>query len=485
MLWTIVGVLWCAGVSSAGAQTWREVKGENFTVFSDASERRVRTIAWQFEQMRSAMAEGLPWATVTLDRPVVVIAVRDENAMRALVPQYWEQRGGTRPASVFTGGQDRYYIALRADIEVEDQGQNPHAAAYWAYSALVLQRSLGGRLPLWVTNGLAAVLSNTIVRAREVEFGRPMPWMADRAKEGPRLPLAELFAVDRSSPYYAGGITRERFDAQSWALLQFLIFGYKDNAGPRFDQLVQQLAAGVPSEAAIASVYGSVAALETAYLLYVQQSVYAYGRLPTNTAIVEEKLPARQASPAEHAAVRAAFHVAMNRPAEARALIAASRKADATSPFADDAEALLLDREQQTEQARETFARAAAAGSTSYWTYYRLASLRAGPTMSTDDRSAIAPWLERAAALNPRSPIAFAFLADIQASLNRTDAAIVSSRRALELDKTNVTNHLRLVRLLVTASRQDEARAVAREALPLATPQQRTALESILGSSGN
>lgn len=175
----------------------------------------------------------------------------------------------------------------------------------------------------------------------------------------------------------------------------------------------------------------------------------------------------------------------MNRLAEARALIATSRKADATAPFADDAEALLLDREQQTDQAREMFARAAAAGSTSYWTYFRLASLRAGPTMSTEDRSAIAPWLERATALNPRSPSAFAFLADIQASLNRTDAAIVSARRALELDKTNVTNHLRLVRLLVTASRHDEARTVASEALPLATPQQRSALESLLGASGN
>jgi tetratricopeptide (TPR) repeat protein len=291
--------------------------------------------------------------------------------------------------------------------------------------------------------------------------------------------------VTSSTPYYRGGVTRERFDAQSWALIQFLIFGYKDNAGPRFDRLIQQLASGVPADAAVASVYGSVAALEDAYLLYVQQSVYSYGRLPTNTAIVEEKLPARQASPAEHAGVRAAFHVTMNRPAEARALIAASRTADAAAPFADDAEALLLDREQQTEQARELFARAAAAGSTSYWTYYRLASLSASTAMSTDERAALVPWLEQATSLNPQSAAGFAFLADIQASVNRTDAAIAASRRAVDLDKGNVTHHLRLARLLVAATRLDEARAVAREALPLATPQQRAMLESVIGSAGN
>ena len=70
------------------------------------------------------------------------------------------------------GAPDAYYIALRADVQVEAQLQNPHAAAYWSYSALVLQRGLGGRLPLWLTNGLAAVLSNTIVRNNEVDaFG--------------------------------------------------------------------------------------------------------------------------------------------------------------------------------------------------------------------------------------------------------------------------------------------------------------------------
>jgi len=258
-------------------------------------------------------------------------------------------------------------------VQVTAQLQNPHAAAYWAYSGLVLQRALGGRLPLWLTNGLAAVLSNTIVRNNEVEFGRPQPWMAERAKEGPRLPLPALFAVDHDSPSYRGGVDRERFDAQTWALVQFLIFGNKDNAAARFDQLIGQLAAGVPSEQAVTAVYGSVAALDEAYLLYVHQGVYSYSRLPTDTAIVEAQLPARVAAPADHMASRAAFHVAMNRPVEARALIAAARQADPASPAADTVEAVLLDREQHADEARNLFAKAAEAGSSSFWTYYRLA----------------------------------------------------------------------------------------------------------------
>lgn len=108
----------------AGAQTWREVKTEHFTMVSDASEGRARRIVWQFEQMRRALQDGFPWMQVDVDRPVMVIAVRDENSMRAIAPQFWEQRGA-RPGSVFVGGADRHYIMLRTDLEVEDQLMNP------------------------------------------------------------------------------------------------------------------------------------------------------------------------------------------------------------------------------------------------------------------------------------------------------------------------------------------------------------------------
>jgi len=481
----VVMALVLAGVDAAGAQTWREVRGENFIVVSDSSERRVRSIAWQFEQMRAAVAEGLPWVNLNLDRPVYVIAARDENGMRALAPQYWEQRGGIRPASVFVSSQDAHYIALRADTEVTDQLQNPHATAYWAYSALVLQRSMGGRLPLWVVNGLAGVLSNTIVRPRGVEFGRPQPWMAERAKEGPRLPLPQLLAVTHASPEYRSGIARERFDAQTWALVQFMIFGLKDNAGPRFDQLIQRLAAGVPSEEAIASVYGSVAALDEAYQLYVHQSVYSFGTLPTSTAIVEDKMPSRVADPAEHATIRAAFHVAMNRPVEARVLLAAARKASPESGTADSIEALLLEREKQTDQARELMARAAARNTTSYWTYYRLATMHTNGPMTAADQATVEPWLERATTLNPRFGPAWAFLSDIQASRRRTPEAIESARRALDLDRSEISHYLRLTRLLMMADRVDEAKAVAQQAAPLATPQQRQTLESLVNRAAN
>ena len=35
-----------------------------------------------------------------LNKPLVVIAVKDEISMKALAPSYWEQKNGVRPATV-------------------------------------------------------------------------------------------------------------------------------------------------------------------------------------------------------------------------------------------------------------------------------------------------------------------------------------------------------------------------------------------------
>jgi hypothetical protein len=50
-------------------------------VVSNAGDGRARNVAWQFEQIRAAIQIGWPWARVQLDRPVIVVAAKDENSM--------------------------------------------------------------------------------------------------------------------------------------------------------------------------------------------------------------------------------------------------------------------------------------------------------------------------------------------------------------------------------------------------------------------
>jgi len=482
--WSLAAALVVARTASA-ADAWIQVKTDHFTVVSNASERRARNVGWQFEQVRAAIAKGWPWARVELNRPVFVIAVKDEDSMRAMAPEFWQQRGGTRPGSVFATGSDRHYVLLRADIEEEGQGMNPYSQAYWSYSALVLEASFNRGLPLWLTNGLASVLSNTVVGDKEIVFGKPLPWLVERAQTSPHVSLAELFAVDRQSPYYRQGVTRERFDAQCWALVQFMLFGEKAAVGRRLNQLSAMLQNGVASDAAVREVYGSLDALDQAYSLYLHQGVFTYGRLQVASDTSALKAPVEKLSLAESDADRAAFHASMGRAVEARALLAEARRADPSLAIPDEVEGMLLDREQKSDEARQVFAKAVAAGSKNYYVYYRLASLASGPGMTVESMTTLAGHLDQATKLNPSFGPAFGYLASVELQLNHGDRAVDAAQHAITLEPGNASSRMILANAFVRLSRRDEALKAAQDALPLARNQQEYAsIQSMIASLG-
>ena len=227
LVWLVVDV--------AAADEWIEVKSAHFTVVSNASERSTRKLVWQLEQVRSATAALWSWAKAELNKPLSVIVLKDENSMRALAPQYWEERRSVRPASVWVTAPDANYLVLRTDVEVEQQGTiNPYITAYASYIDLVIGQSLGPDLPLWFRRGFTGVISNTIVRDDHILFGAPIPWELETLRKRPLLTLPKLLSVTRQSPEDKEADKREVFDAESWAFVHFLMFG---DEGARADKL--------------------------------------------------------------------------------------------------------------------------------------------------------------------------------------------------------------------------------------------------------
>ena len=224
-----------ASVRDASAQ-WIEIKSTNFTVVSNASERSTRKLVWQLEQFRSAMKAIWTWVKPDLNRPLTVIVVKDENSMRQMAPEYWEKRGAVRPASLWVGGRDQYYLVLRTDVEVDDQATtNPFISSYFSYASLVLDQSLDRDLPFWFKRGLAGVLSNTIVRDDRILLGPIIPAELAILRERPRLPIAKLLSVDPSSPEVRQSDFLQTYDAQTWALTHMLMFGNDGKHAPKLD----------------------------------------------------------------------------------------------------------------------------------------------------------------------------------------------------------------------------------------------------------
>ncbi len=474
----------CAVRSAESADdAWVEIKSAHFQVVSNASEGSTRTLTWQLEQIRGVIATLWPWARVDLSRPLGVIAVKDEGSMRALAPAYWEKGGDVRPVSVLVTGADWPYLAIRADVRGDDRNTlNPHITAYYSYVSLVLQLSVARDLPLWLGRGLAGVLSNTVVRDNFILLGPAIPWHLQRMRSGSRLSLNELVAVTRASPQYTQGDRLLAFDAQSWAFVHYLMFGHEGSQRRQLDQLLALIAQGADPAVALKEAFGPIEAFEGPLNVYVNQTLFPYARAALDVSVKREVFNVRPLPSAEAAAARAAFHVAMRRPVEARTLISDARKADPSAAASYVTEGLLLDSEGKKDEARTAYAKAVDRGSTNAYGYYRLASLDARRNPDRDTLLQMEKNLKRAVELNDRLAPAYAYLAEVRTALDaKTDGALPLARRAIALEPAEPGHHLVAARVLWRRGNYDDARKEAQTGLSLSrTDQERDAAQQVM-----
>jgi TPR repeat protein len=476
-------VAWRA-VNVMAADQWIEVTSAHFAVLSNAGERSARTLVWQLEQVRSAITALWSWARVDLNKPLRIIAVKDEYGLKTLAPQYWEERASARPASVWVTGLDRHYLAIRTDVEVEDRlNINPYMTAYFSYIGLVMGQSLDPDLPIWFSRGFTGVLSNTIVRDDHLLVGAPIPWDLAQLRDRPILPLAKLVTVTRQSPEFAQGDKLQMFDAQAWAFVHFLMFGDQGARADKLNQFARLVTSGKDAATAFQEALGTPESLENPYRTYLQRAIYSFRRFNIDVSVERERFPVRPLPPAESAAERALFHAAMRRPVESRAAIAEAQKADANVAGSYEAEGILFDYDSKPQEAKAAFTKAVERGSTSAYANYRLASLMWTPDRDRDALVAIEKRLSEAVRLNIRYAAAYAWLGEVRASLGIGSEPLSLVRRAISLEPANPDHRLSAARILRNAEHYDEAAVEAKTALTLADSDgDRREAQELLGS---
>ncbi len=455
--------------SVAAERPWVEAKTEHFAVISDAGTGMARELAWQFEQVRAAIHVLWPWSQSDLQRPILVLAARDEDSMRKLLPHYTEGKERYLPSSFAVTGADRYYVALRADFRADDrQGSiNPYQNAYWSYTAFVLSSGFRRSLPLWFSRGLTNLMSNTLVKESSIQVGRVLPYYLQVMRTGVRPTFSDLLDPDASVRYVSDPDRRGGFDAESWAFVHYLMFGDQGAHAAQFQHFATLLYDGTMPAVALSTAFGSLDALEHGFRNHVAKPVFEYASLRVDVNIKKDASTTRELPPAESAIARASFHAAMRQPVDARAAIEAATKANPTSAGAYEVEAILLDAEQKTAEAQAAWGKAVELGSTNYYAHYRWAVL-AGPRTSADVRGRVEEALTRATTLNSQFAPAFEMLASVRLQANRADHALVAAQRAVQLDPAQIVYRLTFARALMALSRRDEAVKAAQQALELA-----------------
>jgi FimV-like protein len=240
-LWFVVSPAVMAATAARGA--WVGVRSPHYLLVGDTTESELREVAIRFEQFRNAFAQLFPASGLSSSVPTTVVVFKDFDSYKDFRPHY--QGRPTEFISYFQAGLDSNYIVLPLDRDRESL-----YVKLFHESVHLLLDSQSRRVPDWLNEGLAQYYSTfefDLAGNRNI-LGKPVAGNLALLRQNKLLPLNALFAVDRASAAYN---ERERsgvFNAQSWALVHYLMTADGGRRQLQLLRFIEMTAAGAPFE---------------------------------------------------------------------------------------------------------------------------------------------------------------------------------------------------------------------------------------------
>jgi hypothetical protein len=249
-------------------ENWVQVRSPHFMIVSNSNEKQARRVADQFERMRSVFHQLFPKLRIDPSTPIIVLAIKDEKDFRALEPAAYLAKGQLKLAGLFLTALDKNYVLMQLDAA----GDHPYATIYHEYTHLLLSKA--DWMPLWMNEGLAEYYQNTDIREKDVSLGEPSTENVMLLRQYPMLPLATLFTVDHTSPYYHEENKGSIFYAESWALTHYLRVKDSQENTHRLTEYSALLAQNVDAVTAATRAFGDLKKLQSALEDYVRQNAF-------------------------------------------------------------------------------------------------------------------------------------------------------------------------------------------------------------------
>jgi Tfp pilus assembly protein PilF len=458
---------------SAASEAWLELHSPHFTVVTDANETQARHIADQFERMRWVFQTLFPKGNVDPAVPIVVIAVKDKKGFQELEPEAYLAKGQIDLTGFFLHGPDKNYILVRLD----GQEEHPFATVYHEYTHVQLS-SAAEWLPLWLNEGLAEFFQNTDIRDKEVNLGQPSVGDILYLRQQRLLPLATLFKVDASSPYYHEEQKGSVFYAESWALTHYLEINDKQANTHRLGDYVELLSKHQDPVTAAAQAFGNLQQLQKNLDAYVANARYQYFRMTASTTVDPSKFQVKALTLPQANAIRADLLAYNQRTKDARALLNTVLRDDPNNTLAHETMGYLSFREGDRDAALKWYEQAVKLDSQSYLAhfYYAAISMQGG---GTDHDAAVEDSLREAINLNPAFAPSYDRLAVFYGMRHKQlDEAHTLSLRAIQLDPSNISYRMNDANVLLEASQYQYAINVLTASIKVArTPEETATLQ--------
>lgn len=292
------------------AEKWVLVTTPHFDVISDASAKRARRVAAEFEEVRGAIASWFSNVELSSTR-LPIFALSGEGAFA----DFTKRDDAKELGGFFFRSPLGASIAVRLDLET----QQAFGVVYHEYFHAATDQGLPG-FPLWLNEGLADVFANSSIDKEKLLLGLPNRTYLRLLVNNRLLDLERIVTPDRAAKTYADSDLRSAFYAQSWALAHFMMFEEDGAYWPKLLAYLDRLTRGAPEAKAWQSQLGDRKEIERALWRHITAPRFSYRILEASVTVDRDAYPARELSVAERAAFHGRYLTSIGHPAASEVL---------------------------------------------------------------------------------------------------------------------------------------------------------------------
>jgi tetratricopeptide (TPR) repeat protein len=473
-------MVFCGWSKANASDSWIQVTSAHFTVVSNAGEKEARRIANQFEEIRSVFRFILPAVRVDSGRPLTVIAVKNEDSLKAFLPDYWTGKDRARPAGLFLSGFDESFGILRTDIT--GSAENPYHSLYHEYTHSILRLNFSA-LPVWLNEGLAEFYGNTVVTDNEIQIGRPSGNQLALLRRSNLIPLDQLLNADQRSPLYNEQDRASIFYAESWALVHYLILDDQASKQQYLSEYLKAWDETRDGEEAARRTFKDLKQFQAKLDSYIRQPAFNFRHGKPQAKFSSNDYTVRSITPAEALVVQADFFQHYGHANDARRLLKQAQEAEPN--LATLHACLGYDNYVQynNEEAEQEFKQAVQLNPQDFRPYFYLAEIAYRKnSYRVESTPQIIAYLEKVVQLNPNFAPAYAFLSVAYRQQPKTrEKALDAGFKANQLDPSVLAYVADVGDALMALDRDAEARTIGEKLKKAARSPQEKALAQRYG----
>jgi len=227
-LTSLVVTLGLAGVSPAAEPTWLKLKCDDFSLYTDASQRDMENFALTYSAFRQISRDLLlrPGASVP---PSTIILFRRTDSLKKYAGAPDDPDFRIAAFSIEVDGRLLTAVSVAGDRE---QAQS----TVFEFETIWMFDRLGYLLPTWISQGAGEVISSLAINKSNAVLGRD----PERFNDDDTIPWKRFFEINQASPEYKGKNSTGAFHAQAWSLMHWVLLD-QDDARERFQRVSAEL----------------------------------------------------------------------------------------------------------------------------------------------------------------------------------------------------------------------------------------------------